>query len=373
MEKRIYRASILFATLACAAGAVEAQSSVTIYGTIDDGLLYQSRATTGTGSQFQIKTGGIHPSIWGFRGKEDLGGGMAATFNLEGHFSSNDGTMTVGPGFQSQIFRRQANVGLSTPYGTVTVGQQYAPALLAALATEPRGMKENFSNLYSWAYTQLSAPGDAVGAGSNAANDVGVFIANALQYSNTLGPVWLGAAYSFGGMAGTLKNGSEISLGATYAGPFTLSAAYQQTADSTSGAILSQLWSLGAAMPVGPVTVRFNYFGVIDRASSGPDISNVRALGAGLDYQWNPANLLTLAAYYDAYQGAHHSATKSLVLSNDYSLSKRTVVYAQLAYVDAGSAGSVDPLESLKTSIVAGGTAPGATTFLANVGIRHNF
>ncbi|MDF6804895.1 hypothetical protein NLR00_23590, partial [Escherichia coli] len=66
-------------------------------------------------------------------------------------------------------------------------------------------------------------------------------------------------------------------------------------------------------------------------------------------------------------------STKSVVLSNDYAFSKRTTLYAQLVYVNAGAVGTVDPLESLKTSIVAGGTAPGAKTVLAGVGLKHSF
>ena len=61
------------------------------------------------------------------------------------------------------------------------------------------------------------------------------------------------------------------------------------------------------------------------------------------------------------------------MLSNDYAFSKRTTLYAQLVYADAGAVGTADPLEGLKTSIVAGGTAPGAKTILGGVGLRHTF
>ncbi|MBU6489806.1 MAG: porin [Burkholderiales bacterium] len=373
MQNQYCRKSVLAIMLGCAAGAAAAQSSVTLYGVIDAGLLYTNHAATGSGSQVQLATGGISPSIWGFRGVEDLGGGMKAIFDLEGHFSSNSGTMTSGPGFSSEIFRRQANVGLSTAWGTLTLGRQYSPSLLAALTTDPRGMKENLSGLYPWAYTQLAAPGDAMGAGTSPSNDVGVFIGNAVQYSNTLGPVWMAAAYSFGGVAGSLKRGNEISLGATYTGPLTVSATYQSIADSVTGANISQLWSAGIAVPYGPVTGKFNYVDVIDRAVNGSDISTVRSFGAGIDYRWSSANTATLAGYYNAYRGAHNSAAKALVLSNDYSPSKRTTLYGQLAYIDAGAVGTVDPLEGLKTSILAGGTATAARTVVANVGIKHSF
>lgn len=373
MQKQHFQKTLLAAILGGAAGVASAQSSVTLYGTVDAGVLYQNRAATGSGSQVQLASGGIAPSIWGFTGAEDVGGGTKVLFNLEGHFSSNNGTMTSGPGFSSEIFRRQANVGVSTHWGTVTLGRMYSPSLLAAITTEPRGFAENLSNLYTWAYNQLAAPGNAEGAGTSPDNDVGVFIGNAVQYANTLGPVWVGAAYSFGGVAGSLKKGSEVSLGVTYTGPVTASAAYQQIADSVTGENVSRLWSFGLAGSYGPVTAKLNYLGVIDRSINGPDISNVSSISPGVSYQWNFANTLGLAGYYNTYSGAHRSTTRSLVLSNNYSLSKRTTLYAQVAYVDAGAVGTIDPLEGLKTSIVAGGTASGAKTVLANVGIMHHF
>lgn len=373
MQNQCCRQFLLVATLGCAAGTAAAQSSVTLYGVVDAGVLYQNRAATGSGKQVQLATGGRSPSIWGLKGAEDLGGGMKAIFDLESHYSSNSGTLTSGPGFTPQIFRRQANVGLSTNWGTVTLGRHYSPALLGTVSTEPRGFSENLSNLYLWAYNELAAPGNAMGAGTSPDNDVGVFIGNAVQYSNTLGPVWVGAAYSFGGIAGSMKRGSEVSLGVTYTGPVTATASYQTVADSTSGTNVSRLWSLGIAASYGPLTGKFNYIGVIDRVVAGTDISNVRSFGADIDYRWSSANTASLAGYYNQYTGAHHSTTRSVVLGDDYSLSKRTMLYAQIAYVDADAVGTADPLEGLKTSIVAGGTATGAKTFLANVGIKHSF
>lgn len=373
MHTRQYRQITLAVALATLAGTAAAQSSVTLYGIIDAGVLYQNHAANGQGSQVQLATGGTNPSVWGLKGNEDLGAGYAATFNLESHFASNSGALIMGPGYESQIFRRQANVGLTTPYGSLTLGRMYSPSLLAAITTEPRAFAENLSNLYTWAYNQLSAPGNALGAGTNPGNDVGVFIGNAVQYSNTLGPVWLGAAWSFGGVAGSLHKGSEISLGATYTGPVTASAAFQQVADSVTGENVSRLWSVGLAKSFGPVTGKLNYFDVIDRALDGGDVSHVTSISPGVSYQWNAANTTGLAGYYNRYRGSHNSTTRSLVLSNDYAVSKRTVLYAQLAYVDAGYVGTADPLESLKTSIVNGGTAPGEKTVLVNVGISHHF
>ena len=106
---------------------------------------------------------------------------------------------------------------------------------LGTIGTEPRGFKEQFSNLYGWAYNQLAAPGNALGAGTNPGNDVGVFTGNTVQYANNFGPVWLGVAYSLGEAAGSFRKGNELSVGATYTGPVTVGLGYQQIADSGSG------------------------------------------------------------------------------------------------------------------------------------------
>jgi predicted porin len=374
MQSKHLRGVFLAATLGCAAGSALAQSSVTLYGTVDAGLQYQNRGADNAGSVTELHSGGISPSIWGLRGVEDLGGGLKATFNLEGHYSSDTGTLTTGPGFSSELFRRQANVGLSGNWGAITLGRQYSPALLGTIGTEARGFKEQFSNLYGWAYNQLSAPGNAMGAGTNPGNDVGVFTANTLQYSNNVGPVWLGVAYSLGEAAGSFKKGNEISLGATYTGPVVVGLGYQSTADSGTGETLSRLWSAGVAVPFGAFTGKLNYIGVTNNAPSGARVSDVKSIGAGLDYKWSASNTATLAGYYSKYESsAHDSSTKSIVLSNDYAFSKRTTLYAQLVYVDAGAVGTADPLESLKTSIVAGGTAAGAKTVLAGIGLKHAF
>ena len=374
MQSKHLRGAFLVASLGCAASGALAQSSVTIYGTIDTGLQYRNHSTDNTGSLTEMRSGGISPSIWGLKGVEDLGGGLKATLNLEGHYSSDTGTLTTGPGFSSQLFRRQANVGLSGNWGTVTLGRQYSPALIGTIGTEARGFKEQFSNLFGWAYNQLAAPANALGAGTNAGNDIGVFTGNTVQYSNNVGPVWLGVAYSLGEAAGSFKKGNEVSLGATYTGPVVVGLGYQSMADSNTGETLSRLWSAGLAVPFSAFTGKLNFIGVTNNAPSGARVSDVKSIGAGLDYTWSASNTATLACYYSKYESsAHNSSTKSIVLSNDYAFSKRTTLYAQLVYVDAGTVGAADPLENLKTSIVAGGTAPGMKTLLAGVGLKHSF
>jgi predicted porin len=66
---------------------------VTLYGRIDSGVQWTENSTAAHNNDdlTEVKNGGILPSIWGFKGSEDLGGGLKAVFNLEADFDSSTG------------------------------------------------------------------------------------------------------------------------------------------------------------------------------------------------------------------------------------------------------------------------------------------
>lgn len=108
----------------CAAAAAHAQSSVTLYGLIDEGLNYTSNAHGS--SAFQMKSGDTYGSRWGLKGAEDLGGGYRAVFQFENGFDVNTGALKQG----GRQFGRQAWVGLqSDRLGSLTAGRQYDPTI----------------------------------------------------------------------------------------------------------------------------------------------------------------------------------------------------------------------------------------------------
>lgn len=110
----------------------QAQSSVTLYGVVDDGFGYVSNV--GGGRAFQQESGRGSTERWGLRGTEDLGGGLAALFVIENGFTSNNGQT----GMAGREFGRQSYVGLSQDgVGTITLGRQYDP--LADLVAEYSG------------------------------------------------------------------------------------------------------------------------------------------------------------------------------------------------------------------------------------------
>ena len=106
MKKQLLALSLL----AAFAGMAHAQTSVTIYGLMDTGLVKE------TGSD--LKMGEWNSSRLGFRGTEDLGGGYKATFQLEKRFYVNDGTIN------GVDWDGASNVGLAGPFGAVRLGRQ---------------------------------------------------------------------------------------------------------------------------------------------------------------------------------------------------------------------------------------------------------
>jgi predicted porin len=358
MKKNI----IAVAVMTLVSGLAAAQSNVTVYGNIDAGLQSQNHAAAGTSST-TVANGGISPSIWGFRGTEDLGNGLKATFNLEGHFAPDTG------GQVGNLFRRQSNVGLSSAdLGTLTIGNQYGPAVLAFAATDPRGLRENFSGLYSWAYNS----GAKSKLANNTNNDVGVFLQNAISYSKTIGPVGIGAAYSVAenkaatataGAAG----GAVYSLGATYTGPVTLSAAYQQANMPGTSDKLSSMSSIGAGYTVDAFTGKLNYLHGVTKNGVAIIDNKVDVVGLGGDWKSAANNTVTAAVYFGKDKNNTADKTTTFVLGDEYSLSKRTTLYGQLAYANAKSSAS------MLTTVVATGTTKDTNTTLLNIGVKHSF
>jgi predicted porin len=342
---------ITLAALTLISGVAAAQSSVILYGNVDLGLLTRNNAPAG-GSSTTVANGGISPSIWGFRGSEDLGGGLKANFALEGHFAADTGAS------DARLFRRQSNVGISSAtLGTLTLGNQYSPAILAFAATDPRGLRENFSGLYPWAYNS-----GALTTGNNGNNDVGVFIQNAISYSHKLGPVGVAAGYSV-----SETKGAVVSLGATFAGPFSLSAAYQGTNLPGTSSRQSEIYTLGAGYSMGALTGKLNYLRGVNKNAALVETSKVGVAGVGLDWKTSSNNTAAAAVYFGKNKTNSSDKTTTLILSDEYALSKRTTLYGTFAYADA-KAGA-----TLLTTVVAGGTTANTKTSLFNVGIKHAF
>jgi len=116
----MYKQLLAGIVLSNVALAASAQSAVTLYGTLDEGLTYLSNVNGP--KVYQAESGNLWGPSFGLKGAEDLGGGLKAVFQLESGFDINSGRLGQG----GLMFGRQAYVGLaSDKAGTVTLGRQY--------------------------------------------------------------------------------------------------------------------------------------------------------------------------------------------------------------------------------------------------------
>src|SRR5471030_2428830 len=111
---------LIISLLATGASHATAQSSVTLAGQVSSGLNYASNIK-GHSDYYVSPAGVARPNVLLFQGNEDLGGGLKALFLLSQSFSTANGTNSGGTG---ALWSRESYVGLGTPWGTVTLGQQ---------------------------------------------------------------------------------------------------------------------------------------------------------------------------------------------------------------------------------------------------------
>lgn len=120
---------LALAVLGAFAGAASAQTNVTIYGVVDAGITHENGAA---GSVTKLATGVQSGNRLGFKGTEDLGGGLKANFQIENGFNLDTGTQRQGA-----LFGRQAYVGLSGNFGAINLGRQYNPVFNALDSIDP--------------------------------------------------------------------------------------------------------------------------------------------------------------------------------------------------------------------------------------------
>jgi len=338
------------AALATVSGVAMAQA--TVYGNIDMALTNSSAAAAGgASSKTSMDMGGISPSVIGFKGSEDLGGGLKASFALEGHIDPTNGSNTALNG-GGTLFGRQANVALSGSFGAVTVGRQFAQGLLHYAATDPRGIRESFSGLSTFFAT---APQQTFN------NHSGVFLSNAVSYSNSSGPLSAGVSYAMGELAGDMSKYSLTSIGATYTSPVVLSGSYELS-NTVNGTRDTSRYSLGAGYKIGAFNAKANYLHS-EQSAAG---ATYNVWGVGGDYAV-AANGNLSVAYYSAKNTRNSAqATNSFVAGYEYAMSKRTTAYVQYAVVSQGNTATAVNIMNMATTA-------GTSASVGQLGIKHSF
>jgi predicted porin len=183
--------SLVALAVLAAAGAASAQSSVTLFGIVDASIsnysnksddrqstvfpnafgipTYLNRGTAKL-SQTVLTNSGYNSSRLGFRGTEDLGGGLAASFWLEAPISNDDGQSGIS------TFQRRSTVSLSGGFGEVRLGRDYTATFWNDTSFDPFGTNGVGTNLIYRAGAAQSAFGPATVAPGGTAFAPGAII-----------------------------------------------------------------------------------------------------------------------------------------------------------------------------------------------------
>lgn len=393
MDKRIagIAASMLISSVS------HAQSSVTLYGVVDEGINYQSNANGH--ALYNLSSGVLQGSRWGFKGTEDLGGGLRALFVLENGFDINAGTLSQG----GRMFGRQAYVGLSSSqYGTLMLGRQYDSVVTSI------GL---FAVGDQWGGYITAHPGDL----DNFNNTVRTN--NAVKYvSNTYGGFSFSGMYALGGQAGDFTGNQVWSLGANYVnGPLNLAAAYLNArtpnvgffGNSAAAAVTPASTSLASPVTTGFISARDYSVAaaagsyVFGSATLGFTYSNTRFSNLGdLSAGANPHGYSGTAVFNNAEVNAQYQLTSAFLIGAaydythggsvaakggekpaasyhqvsvgaDYFLSKRTDVYCVGVYQKASGVDSRDVTAVASLNNLTPSSNNHAAT--VRLGIRHKF
>jgi predicted porin len=366
------------AALAAFTSAAYAQSSVTLYGVVDSGLLYQSTSAASfsptaknQGSVYRFKDGGIYSSLWGMKGTEDIGGGYAVNFKLQGTFDTGTGKpgLSDTAGVAAQ-FNQIATVGVSGPFGTFNAGRQIVPMAYAMADTDVRSAQYFGSILTAWIGMNTAAgwPGTSTNGPIGALYD-----SNALVYqSPSFGGASAALEYAPGGVAGSFQGGTRESAVLKYSNyGLKLAAVYYNGHDTNPGPTTvptgfdnNRFWYLGALYTIKGFSVSASYSN--GKNPSHSNLVDLDLYSVGLGYRFTPAFQVTSGLYY--LHDQNHSTNKSTeaAVGAEYSLSKATLVYAQVGYVNNRG--------DMTTAITYGApVAPGMATTAVNIGLRHNF
>lgn len=315
---------LMLALAAVIPAAAHAQSAVQVYGSIDGGLRYQTNVDAAGSGLLSTTSGNYYPNRLGFRGKEDLGNGLNAHFQLESGFNDKTGALD---NTNNVLFNRTAEVGLGGAWGSIDLGRQYTVGFRTEKFLDP--FNHNYTSivpLSSGAGTSL--PAAAKTAGLTASSNSGTRFNNDIQYTGTFGGLTVRAEYAPGEVAGDAGKGTARGAAFSYTGS-TLLAAGAYIRKQTPTGFTNNVFVAGGGVKLGAMTVK----GGMSRerqetATAGTYQHETRF--AGVSYRVNRPVEVTAAVYRSDYDSRTGTGRRDLFLVGaTYALSKRTNLYAE--------------------------------------------
>ena len=353
--------SLIALAVLAASGAAMAQSSVTLYGVVDTGLTYSKGEESVYG---MTHVGGNVNSRLGFRGVEDLGNGLKATFNLESGFSADDGTNYMGQ--DGLAFTRTSTVGLAGNFGEVRLGRMLTSSYLAVSRYDAFGDTGIGASL-AW-------NGRETGYAARTENAISYTSPNFSGFK-------IGAEYGFGEQQ-KASDKRYIGLGATYDnGPLSLGLGFDRlngdTRNNTVGTENLTTWHLGGGYNFGVARLlgfykesKFKDDGV----GAAGDSAKFKTFGLGVTAPVGAAG--EVRASYNHYRDSDAGETlkaDQLSLGYVHNLSKRTALYGTYAYLKNKNKDGDNLGLELNGAMPGAGLSDSGAQHGLQVGIRHAF
>jgi predicted porin len=390
-SKRAIAAGSAIYLMTSAAQPVLAQGSVTLYGNVDEAIVYANNQNGN--SNVYMRNGNLYASKFGFKGSEPLSSQTSAIFDLQEGFDPGTGAEQSA----GLAFNRYAYVGLQdTRAGTLTLGRQYTPYYLLAGTLGP----------VTWLTGATGAhPGDIDGFDTDIRSNSSV-----TYTSPTISGVRGSVQYGFGGVAGSLKSGSLFSAALRYdGGPLSVGIGYllmnntEYTggfdpaasaqfphSELNSGYLSARAVQHVAALAnysIGNLLLGVNYSNVVYRPgghSLFTDTAVFNTYGVLASYRINTP--LEVSGGYSFTRASSANGIQDparyqqVSLREMYHLSKRTTLYTIQAYQHAsgktlGTNGAGDIINALPIVGDSQNTTPSSTSnqFVAMFGIAIVF
>jgi predicted porin len=330
MKKQIIASGLLVLV----GGTSSAQSNVTLYGIVDVGLRYGNAATSNDNT-LSVGSGQQRASRFGFRGTEELGGGLSASFQLESGFNADDGTL----GYGNRLFGRQSWVGLNGGFGSIRFGRQTTAVYDVLFTVDPFVINGTGNAQRVFAYGLGKA--DPLSRADNA-------VTYSIRLHNGIG---FYAGHAFGEKAGSFASNSSDFASVSYvAGAWNVRAAYQHADGVDLGAASTPLGALVGPAHLGSANVN------VKSAVVGAvyDLGPVKFHGIYGDTRIGNGGALAMRSYMTgvtvgAGRGTmcaswnrndirefRNGVSDQYALDYTYPLSKRTFLYAASGYTKNG-------------------------------------
>jgi len=342
---------LALAVLGAFAGTAAAQSSVTLFGIVDANLRY---VKNGDNKMYKQDSNGLATSRLGFKGVEDLGGGLKAGFELQHGITPDTGAA----GSAAKFWNRRSVVYLNGGFGEVRLGREYVATFwnindFDPFGTTGIGSVQNIVN----ANTAITSSNATTAV--RADNAVNYYLPSNL--GGFYGQFTIAANEGAAGQTGNKYTGARLGYAA---GPINVAFSYGQTDVATVAGFTSnkyKLTNLAASYDFGMAKLMAQY---VDEkhdpaAQKSYLLGVVAPLGQGEIH----------ASYVhqnDSMSGAGDNA-KQFALGYVYNLSKRTALYGTYAHLSNGTNGRL---------VVSGGptmSGPGQASNGLEAGIKHSF